>query len=162
MTDSPSLVIFSGVHLPAFIRIVSCFVIFLLDLRDSTVQIPAEILDASLPADVVWRIVTLLGCVHGVEYFLQTIVGVVSLDGLVRCLQGRIEACVGLGETRLILRVVVPSWGLFKVTEMAVLGVASNLILAMIFSIFSILIAVDLCLVDIVILALGSCISVLS
>lgn len=103
-----------------------------------------------------------MGCVHGVEHFLQAVIGVVSLDGLVWCFYGSIEACVGLGKIRLVLGVVVPSWRLIKVAKITVLGVASNFILAWIFNIFDILIAVDLWLVDIIILTLGSCISVLS
>ena len=80
VTDSPSLVVFSCVHLPALIGVIGSFVIFLLDLGDSTVQIPAEVLDAPLPVDIAWSITALLGCVHGVKHFLQSVVGVVSWD----------------------------------------------------------------------------------
>lgn len=45
--------------------------------------------------------------------------------------------------------------------EIAVLGVAWHFILAIVFNIFNVLVAVDLRLVDVVVLALWSCISML-
>lgn len=134
----------------------------MLDLGDPAVQISAEVFNASVPADVGLRVSGLLGRVHGVEDFFQSVVGVVSGDGLVGGFEGGIKAGVCLGEGRLVLRVVVSGWGLVEMAEIAVLGVARHFILAVVFSIFDVLIAVDLRLVDVFVLALWSCIGMLS